>query len=307
MSEPTTLEEISELKEEISELKEENSGLRKENSELRKEIERLRGLVMPPSDLSIDVVVGNPPYSSFSSEMVKIEPCTFMMGALGEDEDADDDEKPRHEVKLTRSFAVGKYQVTQALWESVMGNNPSEFKGKDRPVECVSWFDCVDFCNKLSEKEGLEKAYTTNGSEVSQNLDAKGYRLPTEAEWECAARGGEYHLYAGSDNIDEVAWTRENSNKQTHGVGQKKANGFGLYDMSGNVWEWVWDWWDDDTDDYSNASSEDPTGPSTGSYRVFRGGGWYFGASYARVSARSRYRPSHRSKLQGFRLFRTTS
>ena len=118
-----------------------------------------------------------------------------------------------------------------------MGNNPSKFKGSARPVEKVNWFDCIELCNKLSEKDGLEKAYTINGRNVECNFDSNGYRLPTEWEWWFAAKANQDFEYAGSDNIDEVASTSENSNDETHGVGQKKANGFGLFDMSGNVFE----------------------------------------------------------------------
>ena len=198
-----------------------------------------------------------------------------------------------------KNYAVGKYQVTQALWESVMGNNPSRFKGSSRPVESVSWFDCVLFCNKLSEKEGLEKAYTINGEEVECNFDSEGYRLPTEWEWWFAAKANQDFEYSGSDNFDEVAWTDENSNEETHGVGQKKPNGFGLYDMSGNVWEWCWDWYGDDD------STEDSTGPSRGSSRVYRGGCWGFDGGDARGSNRNRSSPSGRDYDLGFRFTRT--
>jgi formylglycine-generating enzyme required for sulfatase activity len=202
------------------------------------------------------------------SEMVEIKGGTFMMGSPEDEEDRYDDEV-QHEVTLTRDFLMMKYAVTQVLWESVMGENPSQFRGASRPVETVSWFDCIDFANKLSEMEGLEKVYERNGSEVKMNLDANGYRLPTEAEWEYAARGGEYFKYAGSNNADEVAWYGEDWNTgSTHGVGQKKANGFGLYDMSGNVWEWVWDWYGE----YPRASQTDPLGSPSGSLRVLRGG-----------------------------------
>ena len=177
-------------------------------------------------------------------DMVLIPKGEFMMGALENDRDAYDDERPRHKVTLTRDFLMGKYAVTQALWESVMGSNPSQMKGENRPVENVSWFDVVDFCNKLSKQSGLEPVYTINGHYVTCNWNAKGYRLPTEAEWEYSARGGEYHKYAGSNNVHEVAWYDGNGRGGwgTHSVGQKKPNGFGLYDMSGNVAEWVWDW-----------------------------------------------------------------
>ena len=198
-----------------------------------------------------------------------------------------------------KKYSIGKYQVTQALWESVMGNNPSDFKGSSRPVDSVNWMDCVEFCNKLSEKEGLEKAYTIKGEEVECNFDSEGYRLPTEWEWWFAAKANQDFEYSGSDNIDEVAWYRDGS---THGVGQKKPNGFGLYDMSGNVFEWCWDWFDGE---YEDIPTEDSTGPSTGSYRVYRGGSWNGGGSIARVSNRDWYYPSVRFNRRGFRFTRT--
>ena len=182
-----------------------------------------------------------------------------------------------------------------------MESHPSTFRGSSRPVEKVTWFDCVAFCNKLSEKEGLNKAYTINGKDVQCNFDADGYRLPTEAEWEYCARAGEDFLYSGSDNIEEVAWTFENSKEQTHGVGQKKANGFGLFDMTGNVWEWCWDWYEE----YSSSSTEDPTGATTGTSRVVRGGSRGNDAGSARLSSRLRGCHSYRSYYLGLRLCRT--
>ena len=202
-----------------------------------------------------------------------------------------------------KNYEIGKYQVTQAVWESVMGNNPSVFKGRSRPVENVSWFDCFEFCNKLSDKEGLEKAYTINGEEVECDFKASGYRLPTEWEWWFAAKANDDFEYSGSDNPDEVAWTDENSNGESHGVGQKKANGFGLYDMAGNVWEWCWDWYT--YIDWKDIPTEDSTGPSTGSLRVRRGGSWGFGESYARLSYRFKSNPSSRENRRGFRFTRT--
>ena len=254
--------------------------------------------------------------------MMLIPKGDFMMGALEDDEDAYDDEKPRHQVTLTKDFLMGKYAVTQSLWESVMGSNPSRFKGANRPVECVSWFDTVKFCNKISELEGLEPAYIINGGDVTCNWTAKGYRLPTEAEWEYSARGGEYHKYSGSENVDEVAWYDDNSGSETHPVGQKKPNGFGLYDMSGNVWEWVWDCWPE-TGDYSTETSisisvenqldsteinldsvENPTGNPTGSDRVRRGGCWDDIPEGVRSSYRDVNDPADQDALLGFRICR---
>ena len=243
--------------------------------------------------------------------MVRIPAGEFMMGALEDDEQAIDFEKPRHKVTLTRVFMIGKHAVTQALWESVMGSNPSYFKGANRPVENVSWYDVVSFCNKLSEQEGLEPVYMINGENVTCNWNAKGYRLPTEAEWEYSARGGEYHKYAGSNIVDEVAWCEDNSggwlDGETFPVGQKKPNGFGLYDMSGNVSEWCWDDWCD----YSSASQTDPTGSDDEGAcymesRVCRSGNWGSIAEDTSVSFRINYDPKIRSDDRGFRLSRFT-
>ena len=235
--------------------------------------------------------------------MMVIPKGEFMMGAVEKPIWVPDDEKPRHKVILTRDFLIGKYAVTQSLWESVMGSNPSCSKGPNRPVEQVSWFDVVCFCNKLSELEGLEPAYTINGQEVTCNWTAKGYRLPTEAEWEYSARGGEYHTYAGSDNIDEVAWYNDNSGGETHPVGQKKPNAFGLYDMSGNVLEWVWDWYGGYSTENNLDSVENPTGNPTGSDRIARGGNCF---DSDRASKRRSYAPARQWFILGFRICRFT-
>ena len=246
-------------------------------------------------------------------ELVLIPAGVFLMGALPDDEDACDFEKPRHKVEITKAFYVGKYPVTQKLWEAVMGDNPSSFKGSDRPVENVSWFDCVEFCNKLSEREGKEPAYTTNGDDISCNWNANGYRLLSEAEWEYAARAPaaatqgaraknqQYHLYSGSNNPAEVAWYRSNSGYETHPVGQKKPNGFGLYDMSGNVNEWVWDC----LTEYSNEDQSNPTGASTGYWRLSRGGSWATTRRFLQVSYREGVEPTGLSGDQGFRIGRS--
>ena len=216
-------------------------------------------------------------------EMVKVEGGTFTMGATSEQgSDADSDEKPAHSVTLS-DYYIGKYEVTQAQWKAVMGNNPSYFKGDNLPVEEVSWDDCQTFVTKLNQ------------------LTGKKFRLQTEAEWEYAARGGNKskgYKYSGSNDIGRVAWYSDNSGSTTHPVGTKQANELGLYDMSGNVWEWCQDWYGN----YSSLSQTNPTGPTSGSFRVLRGGGWNYGATSCRVSYRAYYSPTYGYYYIGFRL-----
>ena len=217
-----------------------------------------------------------------SFKMVNVPGGTFTMGATSEQgsSEPDDDERPTHQVTLS-SYCIGQTEVTQELWQAVMGSNPSEFKGSKHPVEMVSWNDCQDFIRKLN------------------NLTGQNFRLPTEAEWEYAARGenNDDTKYAGSDNLDEVAWYNENC-LQTHDVATKRANSLGIYDMSGNVWEWCHDWYGD----YRSSSQTNPQGPSSGSHRVHRGGSWISYARLCRVSNRGNYDPVNRISLLGLRL-----
>lgn len=226
-----------------------------------------------------------------SFTMVAVEGGTFTMGATSEQGgDADDDERPTHQVTLS-SYYIGETEVTQELWEAVMGSNPSRFKGSNRPVESVSWNDCQEFISRLNAKTG------------------KTFRLPTEAEWEYAARGGHSggYKYSGSDIIYDVAWFDMNSSDKgssspdygTHPVASKRANELGIYDISGNVWEWCSDWW---YGAYSSSSQSNPTGPSSGSLRVVRGGGWDSGAGTCRVSYRSCSSADGRHSDLGLRL-----
>jgi formylglycine-generating enzyme required for sulfatase activity len=215
-------------------------------------------------------------------EMVAVKGGTFTMGCTSEQSDCDDDEKPTHSVTLS-DYYIGKFEVTQELWQAVMGNNPSYFKGANYPVEQVSWNDIQEFIKKLNQKTGAN------------------FRLPTEAEWEYAARGGNKsngYKYSGSNNIDNVAWYKSNSGSKTHPVGQKTPNELGIYDMSGNVWEWCQDWYGN----YSSSSQTNPKGPSSGSDRVLRGGSWGSGARYCRVSYRDADNPDSRGSYCGFRL-----
>ena len=216
-------------------------------------------------------------------DMVYVAGGTFTMGATSEQgSDAYDWEKPAHSVTLS-SYYIGKYEVTQKLWKAVMGSNPSSFKGDNLPVESVSWNDVQEFLRKLNAMTG------------------KNYRLPTEAEWEFAARGGNKsrgYKYSGSDNLGSVAWDYENSGSRTHAVGTKSSNELGIYDMSGNVWEWCQDW----SGSYSSSSQRNPKGPNSGGSRVYRGGCWEITGWGCRVSFRYHSTPDYRLSSLGFRL-----
>ena len=218
-----------------------------------------------------------------SFKMIRVDGGTFTMGATSEQgSDADDDEKPTHRVTLS-SYYIGETEVTQALWEAVMGSNPGRFKGANRPVEQVSWNDCKAFINKLN--------FTTG----------KNFRLPTEAEWEYAARGGNRssgNKYSGSNILDNVAWNKDNSGNETHDVMTKSPNELGLYDMSGNVFEWCQDWYGN----YSSNSQTNPTGASSGSCRVLRGGSCYMYARGCSVFKRGCNLSDTRSCSLGLRL-----
>ena len=233
-------------------------------------------------------------------EMVYVPPGSFTMGALEDDRDAYVSERPRHMVTLTQGFWMGKYPVTQALWEGVKGFNRSVFNGPKRPVENVSWFDVVRFCNQLSHYEGLDPVYQIDGTDVTCDWNANGYRLPTEAEWEYCARAGQDFKFSGSDTLRSVAWYADTSLGTTHPVGEKKPNAFGLYDMTGNVWEWVWDW----MHRYRKPPLVDPRGPKKGTLRIERGGGWRHHAHRIRISRRSNFDPMYSGDDLGFRLCR---
>ena len=229
-------------------------------------------------------------------ELVKIPAGTFMMGSPKNELGRYNDEK-LHQVTLSKDYWLGKYQVTQAQWRAIMGNNPSCFKSAKRPVENVSWDDAKSFCDKLNER-------------YAGNLP-QGYKfdLPTEAQWEYACRAGtttalnngtnltdeKYHC----SNLAEVAWYYyQNEKSKTHPVGQKRPNNAGLYDMHGNVWEWCRDWYGN----YREGAVTDPVGPRTGSYRVFRGGSWCDNAKNCRSAYRSIWVPCNLFKYLGFRL-----
>jgi uncharacterized repeat protein (TIGR02543 family) len=229
---------------------------------------------------------------------------TFMMGSPS-DEPGRFSNETQHEVTISKAFYMGKYEVTQAEWKAVMGTNPSTFQGDNLPVESVSWNDEIEYCNKLSLLEGRTPCYTGSGYNVQCNFSANGYRLPTEAEWEWAAKGGgkdaSVYIYSGSNEPAAVAWYADNSNGSTHPIKTKKPNSLGLYDMSGNVGECCWDRYGE----YPTSVQTDPLGAASGSYRVVRGGDWYNSATGVRSAFRFDCTPSLRYSNMGFRVCRS--
>ena len=228
-------------------------------------------------------VISIPVRNGITIEMVKVEAGTFMMGATSEMQNPYDDEKPVHQVALTNDYYMSKYEVTQALWQAVTGKNPSKFKGDNLPVERVSWNDCQVFIRNLN------------------NMTGRKFRLPTEAEWEYAARGGKKsrgYQYSGSSNIYDVAWFDDINRNKKHPVGTKQANELGLYDMSDNVWEWCQDRYGS----YSSSFQKNPTGAIMGEYRVFRGGRWGAKERIGRTSCRSYCTPDFSYFNLGLRL-----
>jgi len=246
-------------------------------------------LAQPPKEIT----------NSIGMKLVLIPKGTFMMGSPESEEERQKD-RTQHEVTISKDYYLGVYEVTQAQYEKVIGKNPSHFQGAivgnenaDLPVENVSWDDAVEFCKKLSDLPEEKKA-------------GRVYRLPTEAEWEFACRAGSttaYSFGASSKSLDDYAWNVGNSGDQTHPVGEKKANAWGLYDMHGNVWEWCSDWYGQ----YPKGAVSDPAGPKEGSSRVYRGGCWDYEAAICRSAYRYWYTPVVRNSHFGFRLALSSS
>ncbi|MEK7435090.1 MAG: SUMF1/EgtB/PvdO family nonheme iron enzyme [Cyanobacteriota bacterium] len=246
-----------------------------------------------------------------SLKMIKIEGGSFDMG----NNTGENDEKPVHKITLN-SFYIAKYETTQKEYQSIMGNNPSNFK-KDNdvsnnfPVEKVSWFDAIKYCNEKSRQESLPQAYNDvtgdlldkDGKITTDLTKVIGYRLPTEAEWEFSAKGGtksQAYIYSGSNTVDEVGWLLTNSEKKTHEVGMKKSNELGIYDMSGNVWEWCNDWYDENF--YKTSTEKNPINLKASDTRVSRGGSLVYDANYLRSSNRYGDIPVITGSNLGFRI-----
>ena len=251
--------------------------------------EILGGSIVPETNTSPstppDAALETPEHTNSIGMQFKLIPAgEFLMGSPGDAPDKSADEIPQHRVRITKPFYLGINEVTQEQYEEVMDKNPSKFKGSSLPVETVSWEDATQFCKKLSELDGKNN-----------------YRLPTEAEWEYACRAGTTTRYSCGDELDsDCAWFSGNSGNQTHPVGEKRPNAWGFYDMHGNVLEWCSDWYDSDY--YGSSPSADPTGPSTGSNRVIRGGSWDLNAGLCRSANRNGRRPDRRYDSLGFRV-----
>jgi len=245
-----------------------------------------------------------------AGEMVLVQGGSFMMGS----EDGDPDEEPVHQVELS-SFYIGKYEVTQNEWNQVMSSNPSFFTDNGlKPVENVKWSEAIRYCNLKSVQEGLEPCYYVNGNpnpgnwpgeaewdEVFCNWEKSGYRLPTEAEWEYASRGGlnnHNYKYSGSNDINQVGWHLGNSNNHTNLIGLKNSNELGIYDMTGNVFEWVWDFYGP----YTVNSVLNPSGPASGTERVIRGGSWDVPSDICYVSFRDCFGITFQDTSLGLRV-----
>ncbi len=237
------------------------------------------------------------------------------MGSPPNEPGRDDDER-QHAVTISRDFLLGATLVTQGQWKRVMNANPSELNecGADCPVENVTWRDAVSFCNRLSDAEGLSRCYSSDGDNVTWKRDCAGYRLPTEAEWEYAARAGATTEFANGPitasrnqceddpTLDEMGWYCANAGRRTHPVAQKKPNAWGLYDMHGLVWEPVWDWYEYD---YTSREAADPVGPSSGPGRVIRAGSWSRLARSARSANRNYVAPDFANSSLGLRVARS--
>ena len=261
----------------------------------------------PLAEVDVTLIALNPMQcSEVGPNLVKVPKGSFTMGSLAAESGRNPADEKDHPVTLTTDFWMAESEVTQRQYRNLMGSNPSNFKGDDLPVEQVSWLDAVAYCNALSVKEKLQPCYQINGTTVgwADGVKCTGYRLPTEAEWEYAANPvtPPRTIYSGSDTVDGVAWHSGNAGNTTHAVKTRSANGRGLYDLSGNVWEWVWDFYQGN---YEALPATDPLGPSTGKYRLVRGGSWSAPATYARVAERGYDAPTNGNGGLGFRFVRS--
>ena len=240
----------------------------------------------------------NTKLGTIMKNMVFVKGGTFKMG----NENGESDEKPVFEVSV-HDFYISKYEVSREEWWKAVNRNDRNFTGDNLPVVMTAWFEAIEFCNKASMAEGLEPCYIIDGRRTITKIPgANGYRLPSEIEWEYAARGGQLskgYKYSGSNNPDDVAWYKSNSALQLHPMGEKTPNELGLYDMSGNVWEWCYEWYEGDA--YKKyQKGEEPDGV----FKVVRGGAFDRTKRYIRSSVRFYFNPDYRRNFIGFRVVR---
>ena len=264
------------------------------------------------SILSVAIFSTNLTNAQNATGPVKVAGGIFWMGADEDEKGSDSDEDFQHEVRVN-SFEMSKYEVTVWEWSEYAKATGSRMPDKpvwgfkdNYPVNKVTWQQAISYCNWLSKKAGLQPVYGMNGPRYVCNFKANGYRLPTEAEWEFAAKGGKLAAekkYSGSDKADRVAWHKLNSKGTPHTVGTKDPNELGIYDMSGNLWEWCWDWYS--TDYYKKAIGNNPKGPDMGDKRVVRGGSWDSKLEYLRPANRISTYPDKTHEFYGFRVVRS--
>ena len=247
-------------------------------------------------------------------QMVKVEGGKFLMGSPDENKIAENDEQKQHEVTVA-SFEINRLEVSVWEWKQYCKKTKKKMPAQqvwgindNYPITNITWNEAITYCNWLSKQDGYIPVYTIVGPNVVCNFAANGYRLPTEAEWEYAAKGGKKsknNVFAGSNISNEIAWQQNNSEKRPHAVGTKLANELGIYDMSGNVWEWCYDWYNKDY--YKNEDGNNPTGPIRGEKKSVRGGSWDSKESYLRTSNRISTTPDKTHEFYGFRLARTVN